>query len=426
LSIQKPSHLAAHATSPAIAFAAAAEQARILLNQGLKSGSQAVMILEVDGPFWTFAGTGPGPSAPLHHELHRRLSSLASHVIAVGAFRFIALAPSSSLELSRTLARRAMEIAAKPFDLGGSRIGLVAVAGAVFAKPGDDATLALRSTAAALNEARRRGRRLLMGHEFEAAYADLTGLADTVADMDRAIDKGRLCLALQPVMDAANEQVLHHEALLRVRTDGGALESAGRMIAAAEAMDVAYRLDLAVLELAAAALARDPELQIAINISAVTARDAAQSQAWLKRLARFDVDLGRVTVELTETAAPDDVGGAISTFAKEVRRLGARFSIDDFGSGYTSFSNLLALKPDEIKIDGCFVRDLRDDPNRIAFVKALVGLARDLGVSTVAEWVETAEDAATLKSLGVDALQGRFYGGPMPATPFEAQLRMTA
>jgi gluconate 5-dehydrogenase len=122
-------------------------------------------------------------------------------------------------------------------------------------------------------------------------------------------------------------------------------------------------------------------------------------------------------VELTETAAPDDVGGAISSFATEVRRLGCRFSIDDFGSGYTSFSNLLALRPDEVKIDGCFVRELRNDPRRVAFVKALVGLARDLGVSTVAEWVETAEDAATLKALGVDALPIACDLGDVAAIP---------
>ena len=426
MSNTKTAHLAAHVTSPAVAFAAAADQARILIAENLKTCSQAIAVIEVDGPFWAFAGGGCAPSGPLHDELHRRLSTLSTHVIAVGGFRFVAMRPVRDAAEARSFARRAMELAAQPFAAGDDYIGLAAVAGAVFAQPSDDAAVALRRTAAALNEARRRGRRLLMGNDFGSAYADLLGLAASVADMDRAIAKGRFCLALQPVMDADGQKVLHQEALLRVKGKNGELESAGRLIAAAEAMDVAYRLDLAVLELAWEAMRRDPELHIAINVSAVTARDPVQSRLWLSRLAGFGRELPRVTVELTETAAPDDVGGALSTFAAEVKRLGARFSIDDFGSGYTSFANLLALRPDEVKIDGCFVRELRSDERRKAFVRALVGLARDLGVSTVAEWVETAEDAQMLKSLGVDALQGRYFGGPMPATAFEGQLRLTA
>lgn len=426
MSNRKTSHLDALATSPALAFAAAADQARVLLGEGLKLGSRAVLVLEVDGPFWAFAGAGAAPSAPLHDELQRRLATVADHVVAVGAFRFIAIRPARDAADARAFGRLAMELAAKPFGRGKDRLGLAAVAGAVFAEPGDEPTVALRRTAAALNEARRRGRRLMMGNDFGTAYADLLGLADAVAEMDRAIEDGLLRLALQPVMDSNGEKVLHHEALLRIKGKKGALESAGRLIAAAEVMDVAYRLDLAVLDLAQEALKGKPSLHLAVNISAVTARDALQSRAWLARLAAFGADLPRITVELTETAAPDDVGGAISSFATEVRRLGCRFSIDDFGSGYTSFANLLALRPDEVKIDGCFVRELRNDPRRVAFVKALVGLARDLGVSTVAEWVETAEDAATLKALGVDALQGRYFGGPMPQPVSDRILKLSA
>ena len=195
--------------------------------------------------------------------------------------------------------------------------------------------------------------------------------------------------------------------------EDGAIRSAAELITIAETLDLAYRVDLAVLDMAAAMLTRQPTLRLAINVSAGSARDAGYSGLWLERLAAIGEDAKRVTVELTETAAPDDACGVLSGFARRVRKLGGRFSLDDFGSGYTSFRNILALRPDEVKIDGSFVHELRRDPCGFAFVKAVVDMAHGLGISTVAEWVETEDDAKALIRLGVDALQGFHLGRPV-------------
>jgi EAL domain-containing protein (putative c-di-GMP-specific phosphodiesterase class I) len=153
-------------------------------------------------------------------------------------------------------------------------------------------------------------------------------------------------------------------------------------------------------------------LKLALNVSTATARDISQSARWLDRFKSFGDDVLRVTIELTETAAPEDMANALPHFAASVKNLGARFSIDDFGSGYTSYRNILALEPDEIKIDGCFIEELGREARHSSFIRTLVTLAKDLGVTTVGEWVETADQAATLTALGIDYLQGYYFGAP--------------
>jgi EAL domain-containing protein (putative c-di-GMP-specific phosphodiesterase class I) len=93
--------------------------------------------------------------------------------------------------------------------------------------------------------------------------------------------------------------------------------------------------------------------------------------------------------------------------------LGVRVSIDDFGAGYTSFRNLQMLHVDTVKIDGSYVKDLAGNPENQVFVRTLVGLAKNLGLKTVAEWVGSDADAGLLQSFGVDYFQGFHFGEPV-------------
>lgn len=409
---RKSSVLATLSTSPAQEFAQAVEHTKRLLTERLKSRHQVVCVLEIDGPLFLFADDGPA-AACLHDELHRRLSALADKVLAIGAFRFLVISRTADMEDARAIARRAMEAVSAPTEIGGVSAVVVGVAGAAFLPAGSSASAALQQSAVALNEARRRGRRLLMSHDLPTlTYAGPAALADEVEQLERALRQDRFRLALQPVIDARTRTTLHHEALLRVRGEDGAMGSAAALIAAAERLETSTRLDLAVLDLAVGELAARPGLQLAVNVSAASARDPSQARRWLDRLGAIGEDISRVTVELTETAAPDDATGALSRFAAEVRELGASFSLDDFGSGYTSCSNLLALQPHEVKIDGAIVQAMRSDVRSRALVRGLVGMARELGIRTVAEWVETEAEAEFLTGLGVDALQGFYFGLP--------------
>jgi EAL domain-containing protein (putative c-di-GMP-specific phosphodiesterase class I) len=403
---------ALQATSPALAFASGAGRATRHLNAKLASAPQVVAVLEMDGPFSLFANGMAAVAPLLHDELYRRLSALSDAVIMVGAFRFLLISQAEDPEQARAIVRRAIEATAEPMEVDGAVFVLMAVAGAVLAtEPGAGAT-AVQRTAAALNEARRQGRRVLMSQDFQEASTEPTSLAHRMGELNQALEQGRLRLALQPVVHAGTHRIDHYEGLLRVLGPDGVAAPAGHLIATAEAFDMGPRIDLAVLDLAQASLDARPGLKLALNVSAATARDTAQSARWLDRFKSLGDDVARITVELTETAAPDDMANALPRFAAEVRASGARFSIDDFGSGYTSYRNILALAPDEIKIDGCFVQELGREPRHTSFIRTLVTLAKDLGVSTVGEWVETPDQAATLAGLGIDYLQGYHFGAP--------------
>jgi EAL domain-containing protein (putative c-di-GMP-specific phosphodiesterase class I) len=116
-------------------------------------------------------------------------------------------------------------------------------------------------------------------------------------------------------------------------------------------------------------------------------------------------------VELTETAALH-LFEENARFVSQLRELGVRVAIDDFGAGYTSFRNLQILQVDTVKIDGSYVKDLKTSPENQVFVRTLVGLAKNLGIKTVAEWVGSDEDAALLQGMGVDYFQGFYFGEP--------------
>jgi EAL domain-containing protein (putative c-di-GMP-specific phosphodiesterase class I) len=105
-------------------------------------------------------------------------------------------------------------------------------------------------------------------------------------------------------------------------------------------------------------------------------------------------------------------------FVSAVRELGCKVALDDFGAGYTSFRHLKALSVDCVKIDGSFVKGLAENVDNQLFIRTLLGLASGFGLSTVAECVETAADAALLSKRGVDLLQGYYFGRPSPDRPW--------
>ena len=118
-----------------------------------------------------------------------------------------------------------------------------------------------------------------------------------------------------------------------------------------------------------------------------------------------------MTLELTETVALDDPATA-SAFSSEVRGIGCSFAIDDFGSGYTTFRNLMAIEADTIKIDGTLIEGIASNQNKQTFVRMMVDLAQTFSVRTVAEMVDNRADADILRRLGVDYLQGYMFGVP--------------
>ena len=230
-------------------------------------------------------------------------------------------------------------------------------------------------------------------------------------DIITALNENRISLAYQPIVEAASGNLHHYECLLRLREEGGELVSAGRLIMAAEQLGLVHHLDRRALELASLKLAEMPELKIALNVSAETIQASKTAQAYLNALKALADKTHRITIEMTETAALDAPDLA-THFSAEVRAMGCEFSIDDFGSGHTTFRNLMAIEAESIKLDGSFIKGVAASSQKQIFVRMMVDLANTFAVKIVAEMVEDKADALALKKLGVDYLQGYLYGIP--------------
>jgi EAL domain-containing protein (putative c-di-GMP-specific phosphodiesterase class I) len=233
-----------------------------------------------------------------------------------------------------------------------------------------------------------------------------------------ALSEQRLRLAFQPVVDIRTRETVFHEALLRLAQPDGSIASAGQIVPLAERLGLSRLFDLAVLDRVLDTLARHPDARLSLNVAPETAAGAD----WLAKFARIvgqQPDIGsRIIVEITETSAIRNLDET-AYFVSTVHDLGARLAIDDFGAGFTSFRNLRALRVDMVKIDGSFIATLPTSPDDQVFVHRLVELAQDLGIETVAEWVQDEETIALLAGWGVDRIQGNLSGAASLTPPWE-------
>lgn len=204
---------------------------------------------------------------------------------------------------------------------------------------------------------------------------------------------------------------------MRLTDPAGALVNAGAFIPAAEELGLIRLLDQRALALALDELRRARDIRLSLNISTTTLSDTLAVQTYLAALEDNRSLAQRLTIEITESAAIHDVEQA-ARFTRAVRDAGARVAIDDFGAGYTSFRNLQILAVDLLKIDGIFAQKIAQSRENQAFVRALCDIANALGIKTVAEWVDSPDDAALLRSFGVDYFQGFHFGKPTIMPPW--------
>ena len=232
-----------------------------------------------------------------------------------------------------------------------------------------------------------------------------------VASVEKALCQDRLLLAFQPVVCAATGQIDYFECLLRMRDEERGLVPCGEFIEAIEQVGLIGLIDRYVVNKVAEELAAHREVKLGLNVSGLTACD----REWLRSvigLLRRRPDLARrLVVEITETAALDNLAESVR-FVDALRDIGCRVALDDFGAGHTSLRHLQILAVDTVKIDGSFVRSLPSSLENRVFLRHLLGLARGFGLRTVGECVETAEEAALLRAEGIGFLQGFHCGRP--------------
>lgn len=234
----------------------------------------------------------------------------------------------------------------------------------------------------------------------------------------RAIAGRRVMLAFQPVVQARDTtRIAFHEGLVRVMDEAGRIIPARDFLPAIETAELGRQIDTLALGLGLDALAAEPGLRLAINMSARSIGYPRWTRL-LDRALSADPTIGeRLILEITEASAmlmPD----LVTVFMTEWQRRGVAFALDDFGAGYTALRHFKSFSFDILKIDGQFIRGIHRDPDNQVMTQALISIARHFDMFTVAEYVEDARDAAYLQQIGIDCLQGYLFGSPTTAPPW--------
>lgn len=253
--------------------------------------------------------------------------------------------------------------------------------------------------------------------ERDALRRDSVRAADEIV---AALNERRVALVYEPVVEAKSRKVAFYECLMRVHRPDGRLAHANEIIPVAERVGLIRMLDYRVLELVVAELAAAPALTASVNVSPASTVDP-DWWAGLVALLRVHASAAeRLIIEITETAAIQDVAEARG-FVTRVKDLGCRIAIDDFGAGNTSFRNLRKLGVDIVKIDGAFVQNVVKSDDDRAFVHALIDLSHRLGLRTVAEWVQDEQAAQLVSAWGCDCLQGAWIGLASDVRPWRGE-----
>jgi diguanylate cyclase (GGDEF)-like protein/PAS domain S-box-containing protein len=247
-----------------------------------------------------------------------------------------------------------------------------------------------------------------------------------VSRISSAVEEDRLELFFQPIIGIGKgdgEKRGHYELLLRMRDENGDLVSPDQFIPAAERYNLMSTLDRWVIQTALAELAdRDAEGEarytIAINLSGTSLSEDRFLADVIKELEKQDLPVGAVCFEITETAAISNLSRVVH-FMQTLKKLGCKFSLDDFGSGLSSFTYLKNLPVDYLKIDGQFIRNVVDDTVDESMVKAIWEVGHAMGIQTIAERVETKQVLDKLSSLGVEYAQGYYIQRPASVRSFE-------
>ena len=210
----------------------------------------------------------------------------------------------------------------------------------------------------------------------------------------------------------------HYEILLRMQDKQGNIVTPGAFLPAAERYQLSPKIDQWVIRTLFTWYAKNPDrlealLLCSINLSGSSLGDEEMAPFIIEQFDRTGMPASKVCFEITETATISNLTLACQ-FIKRIKNLGCQFSLDDFGSGLSSFAYLKNLPVDFLKIDGVFVKDIASDPVDLAMVKSINDIAHVMGRKTIAEFVENDAILALLKDLNVDYVQGYCNDHPIP------------
>jgi EAL domain-containing protein (putative c-di-GMP-specific phosphodiesterase class I) len=351
----------------------------------------------------------------------------ACSVARTGGGEFAVIVPETAGVLDALLAQRILDAIQRPVVVEEQQVFVGACVGiASYPNDGPGADDVQRTAESALRLAKQAGPGC-----FRYASPDLTERARErialSAELRDAIDREELVLHYQPQQSLMTGEIVGLEALIRWNHPAKGLVPPGDFIPLAEASGIIVPLGEWVLGEACRQVAEWRAVgmmppTVAVNLSASQFSDEGLAAKVGAALSAAGIEAGALELEITETSVMLDLGVATRSLAK-LRALGVALAIDDFGTGYSSLAYLRTVPVTTLKIDMSFVRGMVDSPEDASIVEAVVALGRGLGLTVLAEGVETEEQRTMLKGLGCDAIQGYLLARPLPAGEVDSWLK---
>jgi diguanylate cyclase (GGDEF)-like protein len=313
------------------------------------------------------------------------------------------------------LAERIIADLTAPYDINGYHVVIGTSIGIALAPAdGDSPDQLLRNADMALYKAKGEGRGTYRFFEAEMD-ARMQARRALETDLRKALASAQFEVFYQPIVDVLTKEVAGFEALLRWHHPERGMVSPMEFIPLAEDIGVLGPIGAWVLKQACAEAAKWPkDISIAVNLSPCQFKSRALVLDVASALGTSGLAPHRLELEITESVLLQDTDATLAVL-DELRGLGVRIAMDDFGTGYSSLSYLRKFQFDKIKIDQSFVRDLTDNPDSVAIIRAISALGTSLGMTTTAEGVETGAQLRMLEAEGCNEVQGFLFSKPRPA-----------
>ena len=328
-----------------------------------------------------------------------------------------------------SVARRLLAALRESFHIDEHELFVTASIG-IAVSPGDgqEADALLKHAEMAMYQAKERGRNT---YTFYSGKMNAHALKRLTLEnqLRRAVERNEFVLFYQPKVDIAARRITGAEALVRWKHPERGIVSPAEFIPIAEETGLIGEIGQWVLRAACTQLsawmqAGLPPLMVSVNVSGAQFKQRKVWHAVQGALAHSSLPPDQLMLELTETMLMENASDSIEML-HELKEMGVKLAVDDFGTGYSSMTYLSRFPIDELKIDRSFVRGLPTERNSVAIVGAIIALARELGLKTVAEGVETKEQLAFLRARHCHEYQGYLCSRPAPAEPFANLVRRT-
>jgi diguanylate cyclase (GGDEF)-like protein/PAS domain S-box-containing protein len=404
-----------------------------VLQRSRRDGTlSAVLFLDLDSFKLINDTAGHGVGDELLMQVAERLSTVIRPGDTLGRFggdEFVIICDGmAKVDDAVAVAQRAIDTRDVPYFINGQAIYISSSVGVALARPEDDAQGLLRDADVAMYRAKAMGRGSVCIFDDEMRVETHNRL-DIENALLHALDRRELSLCYQPLVAVDDRRAVAVEALLRWTTSDGVSIPPDQFIPVAEETGLIVRIGTWVLEESCRQLTQwtgdgdvPAELAVAVNVSARQLIQPGFPDLVGDILDRYDLPADRLVIEITESTVMRDAVGSIAILT-ELRDLGVRISVDDFGTGYSSLGYLQRLPIDELKVDRAFVSPLATGPRAASIVQSIVSLGHALGLTVIAEGVETEEQQVRLQRIGCDVSQGFLFSRPVPACEIPGWMR---